>query len=80
MNEIVRDDERLGMAKWSVDGRTVLIWCGYMYGMVSTVVARRSLTNPVDVFPFPTPGITTEKQRGAVIAFVAAAREIERVN
>ena len=71
---IVRDDESMEMVKWSVDGQTVLVWYGMWYGM------SRVLTNPVDVFPFPTPGITVDKQRGAVIALVAAARESERVS
>lgn len=39
------------------------------------------LTNPVDVFPFPTPGTKVEKQRVGLIVLVAvtAARESERV-
>ena len=40
------------------------------------------LTNPVDVFPFPTPGTKVEKQWVGLIVLVAvtAARVSERVS
>jgi len=37
------------------------------------------LTNPVDVFPFPTPGTMVEKQRVGLMV-LTAARESERVS